>query len=87
MQVTQNMETEHNWKERTEVTLEYSEKWKNTNKINDTEDCHKVSRTTITSSGSKRKKLSQVLKISLIRSKRLTSRQSHGCAHKQLHNE
>lgn len=50
------METEHNWKERTEVTLEYSEKWKNTNKINDTEDCHKVSRTTITSSGSKRKK-------------------------------
>ncbi len=29
MQVTQNMENEHNWTERIEGTLEYSQKWKN----------------------------------------------------------
>lgn len=87
MQVTQNMAIVHNWTESTEGTLEYSRKWKNKNKIKyNTDNCHKVPRTTCQSI-TKKKKTSKILKLSLIRSKRLTSCQTQGCAPKQLHNE
>ncbi len=83
MQVTQNMAIVHNWTESTEGTLEYSRKWKNKSKIKyNTDNCHKVARTTCP-----KKRLSKILKLSLIRSKWFTSCQTQGCAPKQLHNE